>query len=169
MKNAWALYDPVTNELLGTGDGAIDPDLIGNAVVRFRDDPASVEAELSVQARRASQLARFEIGDVNSSNRAQAFAMKELCARQFLAGTVAVVDKTLTGVAGVNAIDPVLYSPLRKEYEATHHLIAWTPWELAQAIVDRADAAMDMEVACRVKKLNAELLISQPAPPIADE
>jgi hypothetical protein len=169
MKNAYVLYDPVTNEIVGSGVGAIDKNQIGAAVVRYRDYSASVRAEPSVQAETASRQARADISKINSADRSQAFTRKDYYARQFLADTDTVADKTLTGAAGVAAIDATLYPPIHKEYAATHHLIDWTPWQLCEAITAKANAIDDQEANRRGIKLTAESVLAQPRPTIPDE
>lgn len=168
MKDYWITFDAVTGECTGRGFGYRDPKHISDSdVTRFRDTKEQIDVLFSDH--QTKDDARVKLDRTKSLNRSQAFSMKELAARQFLADTADVTDKTLYGGPGVAAIDNNLYRPLRKEYAATYHLTNMTPWQLAESIVTRADAVIDAEVQNRLDILTAEQTLALPTPPIPDE
>lgn len=170
MKDCWITFDTATGAKTGHGHGRRDASCLRpNEVIRYRDTLAEVQSEASVVAEEAYQAAVLDISKANMARRDHAYARKDYYARQFIVATENAPDKTLTGAAGLAAIDPVLFPPIYKEYAATHMLTGWTPWELCAAINAKANAVDDAESQRRADKLNALQALTQPIPPIPNE
>jgi|GEM_PF-2181120 len=150
MKDGWILIDPNGVEC-GRGTGPTGPVPDGVTVV-WLDTRADVDDHPMVVDKREREAAENTLTQQQVADRAQAFALKTICARAFLREVIEVPG--MESLA--DCIDPDLYPDLYTEYWRTYLQTPWTPHELARKIVARAEAVMISEAALREQRLNAE-------------
>ena len=101
--------------------------------VDFVDLDSEIEADEPVKRRRGCIHAQNRLADCKAANRAQAFALKTLTARQFIKD-----DPPELPVDDPDVIDAELYPELYDEYWATYRFSPMTAKELATSINSRA-------------------------------